>query len=382
MKKRILFITGTRADFGKLKPLIRRIQNSSDFDYSIFATGMHMLAKYGSTFIEIQKSGFSNIYPYINQDGALNNPMDMVLANTIQGLAHYIREHPADMIIVHGDRIEAMAGAIVGALGNTLVAHVEGGEVSGTVDELIRHSITKLSHLHFVSNDEAKQRLIQMGELPNTVYVIGSPDIDVMLSDDLPVISEVLAYYEIPFSEYAIFSYHPVTTELPLLRDHIRQVISAIRESELNYVVIYPNSDNGAEIILEELEQLKGDARFRLLPSMRFEYYLSLLKNARMIVGNSSAGIREAPVYGVPTINIGTRQINRFKYVSIFDVPNDKDKILEAIQSCSSFFPVSLHFGHGTSAKLFMEILKTEDLWNTPKQKQFCDVKMINWQPS
>ena len=374
MKKKILFISGTRADFGKLKPLIRKIQNSDHFEYAIFATGMHMLAKYGSTFIEIRKSGFSNIYPYINQDGALNNPMDMVLANTIQGLAHYIREHSADMIVVHGDRIEAMAGAIVGALGNTLVAHIEGGEVSGTVDELIRHSITKLSHVHFVSNDEARQRLIQMGELPSTVYIIGSPDIDVMLSDDLPAINEVLAYYEIPFSDYAIFTYHPVTTELPLLRDNIRQLIIAIRESELNYVVIYPNSDTGAEIILEELEQLKGDARFRLLPSMRFEYYLSLLRNARMIVGNSSAGIREAPVYGVPTINIGTRQMNRFKYMSIFDTPTDKEKISMAIKSCPSVSPVSLHFGHGTSAKLFMEILETENLWGTPKQKQFCDL--------
>lgn len=381
MKKKILFITGTRADFGKLKPLIRQIQNSDQFEYAIFATGMHMLAKYGSTFIEIQKSGFSNIYPYINQDGALNNPMDMVLANTIQGLAHYIREHPADMIVVHGDRIEAMAGAIVGALGNTLVAHVEGGEVSGTIDELIRHSISKLSHLHFVSNDESRQRLIQMGELPNTVYIIGSPDIDVMLSDDLPAINEVLAYYEIPFSDYAIFTYHPVTTELPLLRDHIRQVISAIRESGLNYVVIYPNSDTGAEIILEELEQLKGDARFRLLPSMRFEYYLSLLRNARMLVGNSSAGIREAPIYSVPTVNIGTRQMNRFKYASIFDVPVDREKILMAVKNCPSNFPASFYFGHGTSAKLFMDILKAGDIWETSKQKQFCDVKMMNRQP-
>lgn len=339
-----------------------------------------MLAKYGSTFIEIQKSGFLNIHPYINQDGALNNPMDVVLANTIQGLAHYVREHPADLIVVHGDRIEAMAGAIVGALGNTLVAHVEGGEVSGTVDELIRHSISKLSHLHFVSNDESRQRLIQMGELPNTVYIIGSPDIDVMLSYDLPTLDEVLAYYGIPFSDYAIFSYHPVTTELPVLREHIRQVISAIRESGLNYVVIYPNSDSGSEIILEEMEPLKGDVRFRLLPSMRFEYYLSLLKNARMIVGNSSAGIREAPVYGVPAINIGTRQMNRFKYVSIFDVPNESKNILQAIKSCPAIFPVSLHFGHGMSAKLFTEKLETGDLWEVPRQKQFRDIKMISTQ--
>src|SRR5215216_2826777 len=203
-RRKILFLTGTRADFGKIKPLIKEVEWSADFEAHIFATGMQMLARYGSTVNEIHKAGFKHIFPFINQDGSINSQMDIVLANTIQGLAHYIREFQPDLIVVHGDRVEAMAGAIVGALNNILVAHIEGGEISGTVDELIRHAVTKLSHLHFVANHEAQQRLIQMGESEDVIFVIGSPDIDVMLSHQLPDVSEVKMRYEITFDEYSI----------------------------------------------------------------------------------------------------------------------------------------------------------------------------------
>jgi UDP-N-acetylglucosamine 2-epimerase (hydrolysing) len=295
-RKTILFLTGTRADFGKLKPLLSEVDRSADFEARIFATGMHMLARYGSTIHEIRQAGFANIFHYSNQDG--NNPagMDLTLANTMQGLAHYLREFPPDLIVVHGDRVEALAGAIVGALNNVLVAHIEGGELSGTVDELIRHAITKLSHLHFVANGEARERLIQMGEVPGSIFIIGSPDIDVMLSDDLPGLAEVKARYGIAFDRYSVFTYHPVTTELPRLRRNIDAVLSALEECRKNFVVIYPNNDAGAEVILAALERLDGNPRFRLIPSMRFEYFLALLKDAEAVVGNSSVGIHEAPV--------------------------------------------------------------------------------------
>src|SRR4028118_1730069 len=262
-RRKILFLTGTRADFGKMKPLMTEVKNAADFEYAIFATGMHVLSRYGSTVIEIQRAGFKNIYSHINQDGSVNSQMDFVLANTIQGLGHYMREFAPDLLVVHGDRIEALAGAIVGALNNILVAHVEGGEVSGTIDALIRHAVSKLSHLHFVSNEGARKRLIQMGESPDAVFVIGSPDIDIMLSDKLPALTAVKRKYEIPFAEYAIFAFHPVTTELHLLRRHTEAVIDAVDASGLNFVVIYPNNDAGSEIILEGLERLRDNPRDR-----------------------------------------------------------------------------------------------------------------------
>ena len=178
--RHILFLTGTRADFGKLKPLIEATSRTPGLKTSIFATGMHMLARYGATVHEIRKAGFRNIFTYINQDGSRATQMDLVLATTVQGIAHYVRENPPDLLVVHGDRIETLAGAIVGALNNILVAHIEGGELSGTIDELIRHAVTKLSHLHFVANRVARNRLLQMGERSESVFTIGSPDVDVM----------------------------------------------------------------------------------------------------------------------------------------------------------------------------------------------------------
>src|SRR5260370_29572714 len=157
--------------------------------------------------------------------------MDLALAKTIRGSADYIREMGPDMIVVHGDRVEALAGAVVGALSNVLVAHIEGGEVSGTVDELIRHSVTKLSHLHFVANEEFAERLAQMGEREEIVFVIVSPDIDVMLSGRLPSLEEVRKHYEIPLDSYGILIYHPVTTELETLRANAQTVFDASQTS-------------------------------------------------------------------------------------------------------------------------------------------------------
>jgi len=376
--KQILFVSGTRADFGKIKPLMQQVKDSDDFSYQIFVTGMHMLSVYGMTVHEIQKAGFENIYSFINQDSAITSQMDLVLATTVQGLAYYVRENKPDLLVVHGDRVESLAGAIVGSLNNILVAHIEGGERSGTIDELIRHAITKLSHIHFVSNDEARNRLIQMGEIPNSVFVIGSPDIDVMLSDQLPKLDAVKEKYDIPFQEYGIFIYHPVTTEIDELSAHIREVVDALVESQTSFVVIYPNNDIGADIIMTELKRLEGKPEFRMIPSMRFEHFLSLLNNARVILGNSSAGIREAPVYGVPTINIGTRQLNRFEYESIINVDYNKDEILNALKNLPCSVEPSLHFGKGESAKLFLKELRSESLWNTSRQKQFMDFDLTD----
>ncbi len=374
--RKILFVTGTRADFGKLKPLIRQVQQAPEFEYAIFATGMHMLSRYGSTIIEIQKAGFDQLFSFINQDGAINSQMDIVLANTIQGLGHYIREFPPDLIVVHGDRLEALAGAIVGALNNTLVAHVEGGELSGTVDELIRHSVSKLSHLHFVANEEARRRLVQMGEAPDRVFVIGSPDIDVMLSEELPSLAQVREKYEIPFAQYGIFIYHPVTTELAALPGNVDRVVSALVDSGRNYVVIYPNNDVGSHVIMARIEPLQGQPRFRVLPSMRFEYFLTLLKHAQVIVGNSSAGVREAPVFCVPTVNLGTRQRNRVRGDSIVNVPESRDAILKALAALPAALQPSTHFGKGDSAVRFLACIRTEALWQTPRQKQFLDLAL------
>ena len=372
--KKILFVTGTRADFGKIKPLIERVQDSDDAEAYIFATGMHSLARYGSTYHEIEKSGLENIFLYINQMTGASGAMDMTLAQTIVGLGHYVREFRPDLMVVHGDRVETLAGAIVGTLNNILVSHIEGGEVSGTVDELIRHSVSKLAHTHFVANEEAKNRLVQMGEHSDTIYVIGSPDIDVLLSERLPDIVETKEYYGIEFNNYFILIYHPVTTDLESLYRKTKAVMNILKRSENKYIVVYPNNDKGSDIIVETIESYIHKDNVKVFASIRFEYFLSLLRNASAIIGNSSVGIREAPVYGVPTVNIGNRQRNRFNYESIINVAEDTAEILDSLDQLPEFVRPSLHFGKGKSADLFYSSINTAEFWLTPLQKQFQEL--------
>lgn len=373
-KRRVLFLTGTRADFGKMKPLIDAVDQSGDFEAHVFITGMHMLARYGATAGEVQEAGYRNIFTYFNQIDSPSTPLEQILANTIQGLSHYVYEHCPDLLVIHGDRVEALAGAITGLFKHVLVAHIEGGELSGTMDEIFRHAISKFAHVHFVANGEARKRLIQMGELKETIFSIGSPDIDVMLSGSLPSLDEVRCRYGISFSKYAIFSYHPVTSELDALPSKIEAVLRGLLESNLNYVVIYPNNDPGSDIILEAISELKDYERFRVLPSMRFEYFLTLLKHAVALVGNSSAGVREAPVYGVPTVNIGSRQLNRYNCKSITNVEEDIDAIVHALRTLPKTTTPSLHFGKGNSAKFFLNHLRDSAFWCIKHQKQFQDL--------
>ena len=197
IKKKIVFLTGTRADFSKLKSLISITQKSKEYEVHLFVTGMHMNPLYGKTIDEIIKSGFNNIYPFVNHESI--DSMDMTLAKTIEGFSSFILKIKPDLIVVHGDRVEAMAGAITGSLNNILVAHIEGGEISGTIDELIRHSISKMSHIHLVANKKAKSRLTQLGELPSSIFILGSPDLDLMNPKNLPKLSIAKEYYNINF---------------------------------------------------------------------------------------------------------------------------------------------------------------------------------------
>ena len=330
--KKLVFITGTRADFGKIKILIKTMQDSDKFDTHVFATGMHMLKKYGLTINEVYKSGIENIFPFLNQDDACGSQMDYILANTINGFGRYVREYKPDMIVVHGDRIESLSAAIVGALNNIPVSHIEGGELSGTIDEHIRHAISKLSHVHFTSNINASNRLIQMGENKESIYLVGSPEIDVMLSEDLPELGEVLEYYDIFYKKYSILLYHSVTTEGGNISKYSKNIVDAVIESGEKFIVLYPNNDTGSNYIFDEYSRLENNDNFKLLPSIRFEGFLTLLKGANMIVGNSSSGVREAPVYGIPTINIGSRQHNRCQHESIINVVEDSALICNSIK--------------------------------------------------
>jgi len=253
------------------------------------------------------------------------------------------------------------------------VAHIEGGELSGTVDELIRHSVSKLSHIHFVSNAKAAKRLSQMGEIKSSIFTIGSPDIDIMFSENLPSLEEVKDYYQISFDKYAIVMFHPVTTEVKDMQAYTDNFICALIADTHNYVIIYPNNDLGSSYIIDAYMKIKENTRFRIFPSLRFEYFLCLLKNSEFIIGNSSAGIREAPYYGIPIINIGTRQQNRAVQADIVNVDYNTTSIASALEKIDTHptQKTNSDFGQGNSAELFLDSLANQDIWEINHQKQF-----------
>ena len=372
IKKKIVFLTGTRADFGKLRPLIEIVNNSNEFECHIFVTGMHTLSRYDFTYREVEKRGYKNVFVFTNQNNFENT--DIMLANTIKGFSNFVKKISPDMIVIHGDRLEALAGAIVGSFNNILVSHIEGGELTGTIDESIRHAVSKLSHIHFVSNEDAKKRLVQMGEIEERVFVIGSPDIDIMMKKDLPTKEGLKKYYDMQFEKYAILIFHPVTTELDDLENQTNELVSGAIDSKRNYVIIYPNNDPGSEIILNVYKKLENNANFRIYPSLRFEYFLTLLKNADFIIGNSSSGIIEAEIYSVPTINVGTRQKNRSSNESIMNVESKKEKILDSISKVDGKeIKSSFSFGDGKSTKRFFDVILSEKIWDVSIQKQFVE---------
>jgi UDP-N-acetylglucosamine 2-epimerase (hydrolysing) len=373
--KTVLFLTGTRADFGKLKPLVLALVNSSEAQTWFFATGMHLRPEFGRTIHEVRSLGvptheFINFVP--------GDSTASVLAKTVSGLNDFLRTNPADYIVVHGDRPEALAGSVVGALNNIRVIHVEGGELSGTVDESLRHAVSKLSHIHLVSNATAAKRLRNLGEDPSSVFEIGSPEIDIMTSPDLPTFEEVSQRYEIEFDAFSVFIMHPVTTEDSAQLANASRLLleQCLFELGENVVAIMPNNDFGSEQIMNVLNDLSHHQRLKVIPSMRFEYYLSLLRKAKCIIGNSSSGVREAPVFGIPSLNVGTRQNGRANSKSIFNIGQSdtegmKSELRRVLQVGG--FPPEIQFGTGNSARLFLEHFIAGDFDRVSIQKTFFE---------
>jgi len=373
MKKKILFITCTRADYGKLKSTIINIQKNNNFISGVFVSGMHNMKRYGSTYEEIINDKIHGIYRYSNQ--TKNMRMDEILMSTMRGFSPFLIRYNPDLVIVHGDRIEPLACALSSLLNNFLVAHIEGGEVSGTVDEMLRHSISKISHLHLVSNKTARKRLIQMGENKKYIFEVGSPDVDLILSDSLPKLDSARKRYNISFGKFSIVIIHPVTTNLKNLKRESEIFFSALVKTNLNYIVLFPNNDLGSEMILKEIHKLKSNNRFKIFPSIRFEYYLTLLKNSQFIIGNSSSGIMEAPYYGVTTINIGNRQSNRLKTKLIKNISFNEKKIIKMVDQVKNRKIIKRKFfGDGNSAEKIEKLLLSNKIWNVNKQKSFIDL--------
>jgi UDP-N-acetylglucosamine 2-epimerase (hydrolysing) len=367
--KKLLFVTGTRADFGKLEPLAHAAQQAG-FEIGFFITGMHMMGRYGETRLEVKRFAGAEFFEFVNQREG--DALEFILSKTILGFSDFVHEHRPDLVIIHGDRVEALAASIVCAMRYIRSAHIEGGEVSGTIDESIRHCNTKLCATHFVSSEAARQRVLALGEAPDRVFNIGSPELDTHARPSGVTIEEVKERYAIPFDDYGIVIFHPVTSEADTIGAQAKSLFACLEASGKNFVVIAPNNDPGTDEIFAVIEALPKE-RFRLIPSMRFNYFSELMKNAAVMVGNSSAGVREAPFLGLPSLDVGTRQ-------------NDRSQA-ESIKPCSAFQVEAIAsflvnnwtqrqsedqaFGSGQAAAGFIGHLQKPNFWTMSAQKVF-----------
>lgn len=371
MTRNILFVTGTRADFGKIEPLARAARDAG-FPVTFFVTGMHMLDRYGLTKLEVHRTPGVAVHEFLNQRPG--DPQDMVLAKTVMGFSDYVVEHRPDLVVVHGDRVEALACALVAATNYIRSAHIEGGEVSGTIDEIFRHCNTKLATCHFVSSEDAAQRVMALGEPRENIHVIGSPELDLHAAGSDVTVADVRRRYDIPFEDYGIAVFHPVTSESDTMGEQAQGLFGALAASGRNFVVIAPNNDPGAEAILAAIRDLPRD-RFRVIPSMRFAHFSELMKNAACMVGNSSAGVREAPFMGVASLDIGTRQAKRTQADSVTFADARDRAAIDAFLAAEwgQRHPPHQGFGEGCAAARFLAVLKDDAFWRRDLQKSFSE---------
>lgn len=373
MTRQILFLTGTRADFGKLEPLAAAARDAGH-QVGFFVTGMHMLDRYGLTKLEVGRMPGVAVHDFVNQRPG--DPQDTVLAKTVTGFSDYVAEHRPDLIVLHGDRVEALAGALVSAMNYVRSAHVEGGEVSGTIDEVFRHCNTKLCTHHFVSSETAANRVMALGEPEENIHVIGSPELDFHARPSGVTLAEVKVRYDIPFGDFGIVTFHPVTSEQATMGAQAQDLFSALQVSGRNFVVIAPNNDPGSEAIFAVLDALPRD-RFRVLPSMRFAHFSELMKNAACMIGNSSAGVREAPFIGLASLDIGTRQANRSDAASVTACEAaDSATIARFLgDQWGHRHAPDAGFGQGGAAGRFVQVLADPAFWERPLQKAFRDAE-------
>ena len=333
MKRKILYITGTRADYGLMKSVLREIENHPKLELEVIATGMHLMPEFGMTINEIKKDGFKihEIAATYEQDN--KQSMANFVGKFIQLLTDKVKKIKPDIIMVLGDRGEMLAGAIVGTYLTIPVAHMHGGDISSTVDEIVRHAITKLAHIHFPATEKSAERIIKMGEDPSNVFVVGAPGLDIILNENLIEPTKLSEKYNLDLSEpILLVIQHPVTTEVEDAPTQIRETLEAISELRYQTILIYPNADAGGRNMIKVIKEYEKYPFIKIFKNIPYKEYLSLMNIVGVMVGNSSSGIIEAPSFGLPVVNIGTRQEGRQRAENVIDVDYDKEEIKAAIK--------------------------------------------------
>jgi len=376
-RKKIAYITGTRADFGVMTSLLHAIDNSSKLELSLYATGMHLMPQFGNTIQEVRKE-FKNVkrIDAVFQTNSRESTVFFASDLLKQLTQLFIRDLP-DFALVLGDRVEMITVALACIYFGIPVGHVHGGERTGTVDEIARHAITKLSHLHFVATKDAYRRVIKLGEEPWRVHIVGAPSLDAIFKLQISSSEKIHNFLGLGQQEKILLvTLHPISEDIKKSNKQMEEVIKAVKTFNLPTVIIYPNSDPGSKEMIAVIEKEKNNSLFHIFPHIEYETFLGLQKIAAVWIGNSSAGIIESPSSNTPVVNVGPRQRGRLRAENIRDVGYNQKEIEGAIRQAldlsdrKELIRVKNPWGDGKAGERIMQILEKLPLNKKLLEKQ------------
>lgn len=379
--KKITIVTATRAEYGILHPLIMRLLACDQWETQVVVTGTHLEEEFGYTCREIEQDGVP-VYRKIpiTEKGDDAYAVSRTMANALCGFGAYFKEEKPDLLILLGDRTEMLAIASAAMNARIPIAHLHGGELTqGAVDECVRHAITKMSYLHFAAAEEYRKRIIRMGEDPSRVFNVGALGVENILRETLLSRQELATSVGFPADQdYAVVTFHPVTLEDETAEGQVCELLAAMKQrGDLFFLITKANSDAGGRRINELLERETADCpNMKLVASLGMKRYLSALKYARFVLGNSSSGIIEAPAMQTPTVNIGDRQQGRIMAESVINCEPERVSILTAIDRAMDMQGLVFEnpYGDGhTSEKIVAILEKYMSLDHIDLKKKFYD---------
>lgn len=368
--KKIAIFTGTRAEYGLLYWLLKDIQQDPDLELQLLVSAMHLSPEFGMTYQQIEADGFTiteKVEMLLSSDSAVGTAKSMGLG--VIGFADALTRMKPDVLVILGDRFEALAVAQAAMILRIPIAHIHGGEITeGAYDDAIRHAITKLSLLHFTSTETHRNRVIQLGENPRRVFNVGAVGLDHLQRSELMSVEELATSLSFKLDQpYLLVTYHPVTLASEPAIESFSNLLNALDQfPELQIILTYPNADDGGRAIIPLLEAYakKQPQRVIVIPSLGQRRYLSAVKHAAAVLGNSSSGIIEVPSFKVPTVNLGERQRGRLAAQSVFHCPTTTEAIVKTLHSAlqNDLSQVVNPYGKGNASGAILEQLKAADL--------------------
>lgn len=387
-KSKICVVTGSRAEYGLLRPVIQRIHDAQDMELSLVVTGSHLDAAYGNTVQEIHNDQFpiAATVP-IPTDIMTREDMAAATGAALTAFAAYFAQNRPDIVVILGDRYEIFAVATAAAMQRIPLAHLHGGETTeGAVDEFLRHSITKMSWLHFTSCETYRNRVIQLGEAPERVFNVGATSVENSMQIELLPEEELREQLKIGKKDYSVVTFHPVTLDDSPARDQLYELIGAMEQfPDMHFVITKSNADAGGREINEIWDaEAQRHPNWTVTASLGMRRYLSALKYARMMIGNSSSGITEGPAMRIPTVNIGNRQKGRMMAESIVNSQVSAQDIVAAVQYCQQddmqniAKQIENPYGDGSTSEQIVNILRDSICADIGMvQKSFYDMDVM-----